>query len=521
MSALFSPITVLILIVGGIAVLPLVARWRFNHLYWPVLTTHELQKYLRARGWLYAGNLDQIYKLTKGDLQIIISCLTSERVTLAATKLAFDQAEIDGRHPCVFYKNEIEPGVREEALKDGISLIHYKQLGEFESILRRDETYVIQKRRDDAAMMTRDLLPVFAAKLLPLTADQQSPNFTNPHANLVAETENVQCYLRETQGQTLLVFFNESWRCGVWGRLFPGMAPDLLGFSVVDIISKRPNWYPADDMAAIIPVITKRIKGRFTQVINIGFSQGGYGALKFSKAFGATTTIALSPQFSLDPRVVKHGALSEHFDSRLNIGMAISGQDCSNRAFVLFDPYQSSDRVHVEALRAELAITEVEVPFAGHATGRLIHTVAGLKRVIANCSAGDVASLRAFIAENRRLNPDRAFQIANAIADRRVETALRLTQKYRPIWPPRQLAHICFRLCKSKYLPEAYDMACELAASHPEDGDILACAARLAQERGKLEQALDYIRLALDIDPDRKGWLDLQKSLKAAYAIPR
>jgi tetratricopeptide (TPR) repeat protein len=64
-------------------------------------------------------------------------------------------------------------------------------------------------------------------------------------------------------------------------------------------------------------------------------------------------------------------------------------------------------------------------------------------------------------------------------------------------------------------------MACELAASHPEDGDILACAARLAQERGKLEQALDYIRLALDIDPDRKGWLDLQKSLKAAYAIPR
>lgn len=115
-------------------------------------------------------------------------------------------------------------------------------------------------------------------------------------------------------------FDHTSGRC--WGQ----EPIDKLGISTLGVVCKGNLWYPSEGMKDACAAAAV-VANRFTTCVLYGFSMGAYGALKYSRAIGATQVIALSPQWSIDPAdVYSHDQrLLSYCQPNLNEGMSIKG----------------------------------------------------------------------------------------------------------------------------------------------------------------------------------------------------
>jgi hypothetical protein len=163
----------------------------------------------------------------------------------------------------------------------------------------------------------------------------------------VFRDENVSVYFRRGSSPYTLATFAP---IGFGSKITPfwgGTFCDKLDIECFGFVATRPNWFPARSMnAAIRAARPYSVK----PVVNYGFSQGGYAAIKYSAALDAAGTVAGAPQFSIDPRVVPFDTrYSEHFRPALNEGMEICRQDQAGRVLLLLDPLQELD--HENACR--------------------------------------------------------------------------------------------------------------------------------------------------------------------------
>lgn len=96
----------------------------------------------------------------------------------------------------------------------------------------------------------------------------------------VYDDEYLRAIFDDRGGDVLLVTFNEM-EFIVHGREYWSNKPaERLGLSAIGIVSKTKNWFPQHSMTALKEVISE-ILSKFDIVISYGFSQGGYGALKY------------------------------------------------------------------------------------------------------------------------------------------------------------------------------------------------------------------------------------------------
>lgn len=130
-------------------------------------------------------------------------------------------------------------------------------------------------------------------------------------------------------------------------------------------IPKRKNYFPKKNMmlayGAILPFI-------FGEVINYGASMGGYAALKYSMLFGAKSTLAFSPQFSVNPTDVPFD-LPRHsfFIPDLHQEMALKKEDVARNAAIFYDPHHDVDTEHFRLIIAAVgSVIPVSVPYCGH-----------------------------------------------------------------------------------------------------------------------------------------------------------
>lgn len=73
-----------------------------------------------------------------------------------------------------------------------------------------------------------------------------------------------------------------------------------LGLSSVAVKVSYNHWFQTPEMDAALASIAA-IAGDFDRVVTYGSSMGAYGAIACSKAVGAHTVLAVSPQWSIDP----------------------------------------------------------------------------------------------------------------------------------------------------------------------------------------------------------------------------
>lgn len=161
--------------------------------------------------------------------------------------------------------------------------------------------------------------------------------------------------------------FSASETNSYWGQ----SAFEKAGFSAVGVICKTDTWYPAREVIPAIGALAACLPD--ANRIAYGFSMGGYGALRFGKAFGADIVFAVSPQISIDPRFWsgRDSRFSSYFDEELHENMRIEQDHLPDNVYAFYDPYHIYDRINVEALQTVRHVTGVTLHHMGHDTAEV------------------------------------------------------------------------------------------------------------------------------------------------------
>jgi hypothetical protein len=156
------------------------------------------------------------------------------------------------------------------------------------------------------------------------------------------------------------------------------------GWSMLGVMANGWTWYrdtwvwdQFDDLAA------SGFFAGFDRVVFYGASMGGYAAAAFAPACPGADVVAISPQSTLDKRVVPwetryKTAWSADFSGPY--GDAALASRTAGRVIILYDPYEPLDAAHVARFAAP-NVTRLRTPLLGHRLGSSLHQMGILQEV--------------------------------------------------------------------------------------------------------------------------------------------
>lgn len=136
------------------------------------------------------------------------------------------------------------------------------------------------------------------------------------------------------------------------------------GLAHLHIQSRRNDWFlnaETPDLAAALATT----RDRFLTARALGFSMGGYGALRFSRALRLNQVLLVSPQVSLHLPGEDRYPEAASFDPLAGDLAAHARPDL--KGVVAFDPFHRLDRLHADAIQALLpGLQPAKLAFGGH-----------------------------------------------------------------------------------------------------------------------------------------------------------
>lgn len=200
---------------------------------------------------------------------------------------------------------------------------------------------------------------------------------------------------------------------------------DRSGVDAVHVLSRTNDWYQYEELDEALGAVRARCSS-YETVISYGSSMGGYAAIRFGAAAGASSAIAISPQYSIDPleapfelRWIEDGRRIAFIHEQAR-GKAVA------HAYVFYDPHDR-DREHVERIAQLTQVHAVRLPHAGHPAGDYLVQTGLLSGAVRAILEGrfDVQSLELQARCLRRQSGQYLVTLARRLPPRRV--ALKLT----------------------------------------------------------------------------------------------
>ncbi|MBE0452763.1 MAG: hypothetical protein IBX58_03695 [Roseovarius sp.] len=132
------------------------------------------------------------------------------------------------------------------------------------------------------------------------------------------------------------------------------------GCSHLAVMARRKDWYRCPQLIAHLrKLAADGLFAGFDKVFFTGTSMGGFAALAFASLAPGATVISFNPQTTLDATLVP-------WEERFGMGRArdwsLPHSDCAfeidevDKAFVLYDPFFTPDRRHVDRLHGDNVI---------------------------------------------------------------------------------------------------------------------------------------------------------------------
>ncbi|MBO9449136.1 alpha/beta hydrolase [Tropicibacter sp. R16_0] len=122
------------------------------------------------------------------------------------------------------------------------------------------------------------------------------------------------------------------------------------GYTHLHLQARLNDWYINSETRALEAEL-ERFSRQFAAVQSIGFSMGGYAALRFAKALNLSQLIAVSPQYSIAPEHVpfdrRYRKFAKEFDPDLG---GLMEREHPVQGVVLADPFRSADLVHAQMI---------------------------------------------------------------------------------------------------------------------------------------------------------------------------
>ena len=160
------------------------------------------------------------------------------------------------------------------------------------------------------------------------------------------------------------------------------------GVNAIHVLSRDNDWYLLPDIELALDAAAKATAS-FDRVLAYGSSMGAYAAIRLGGLAGASTAIALSPQFSIDPRLVpfenRWDPDARRLDYEIERRLALKGFVAS--ADVFYDPADRDAR-HVELYRDRLEVRDVRLPDCGHPVTGFLAEVGLLRRAVMEAAQG-------------------------------------------------------------------------------------------------------------------------------------
>jgi hypothetical protein len=154
------------------------------------------------------------------------------------------------------------------------------------------------------------------------------------------------------------------------------------GIDAIHVMSHGNDWFQHTEIPQVLALI-REVCGTADHLLSYGSSMGGYAALRFAAAVGAKSALALSPQYSLNPR---KAAFETRWASDRRRIRFIDALEAPIQAVplmvVAYDPTLLADRGHVHCLAREVRLAAVALPFAGHPVGPFLQDVGLLRGTV-------------------------------------------------------------------------------------------------------------------------------------------
>ena len=367
---------------------------------------------------------------------------------------------------------------------------------------------------------------------------------------LLYESEHMELHFVDRGGERLLLTFNEMGLRAGGARFWGDTLAERLDLSAAGFVSRRPNWFPAEDTRRAIAALLAHVAGRFPERVAYGLSQGANAALRFRRELGATVVLAFSPQASIDPAVIVDARFRRHFDPALHTDMipadppgdadapgpagtapepasaepgAARAAPVSDRgigpAYVIHDPRDALDARHVALIRTRMAVVGFALPFVGHSSAVPFANTATMRPLIEAALRHDTAAMRAICVSARRRSPSRAYLLCHAAHARRPAATLRIFRAHRDAAPKESWWLVARLLALQGLGWEVIGWLLERAAMAPGNAEIQACVAMAAIELGERRIARRFAAAAMALDPAHPTWRWVQGRAEAMACL--
>jgi len=216
------------------------------------------------------------------------------------------------------------------------------------------------------------------------------------------------------------------------------------GLSAIHVLCCDNSWYQYPDTLRACAVIRRALIGA-ERIIAYGSSMGAYAAIRLGSAIGATATLALSPQYSIDPsKAPWEWRWNQYRDAIARTGWRdeVDGPIASEiKPYVAFDP-TDIDLHHVERIERDIGIRRIPVPYSGHpATGYLgeVDLLRPLLRAVYD--GADACALMRSERGRRRTSSFYLGTLAGKQPPCRLDTAIRLAERASSLRPAGPIGH--------------------------------------------------------------------------------
>jgi hypothetical protein len=258
------------------------------------------------------------------------------------------------------------------------------------------------------------------------------------------------------------------------------------GITAIHVMTHGNDWFQYPEMASLLTLIRQACTGA-ERLLSYGSSMGGYAALRFAGEIGAHAALALSPQYSLDPRKAPFETRWAAARRRIRFLNSLDGAILRGPRMILaYDSAIEADRRHAELLAAEADMALLPLPHAGHPVGAFLNDGRLLRPLVLTVLDGSF--------------DERRFRRAAHVRRTRSAHWLANLAESQPPWRGRCSVALAQR-------------AVALAPDHPSLHDVLA---RRLAAAGRHAEAIDAHHRAIAIEPVVDYHWSFSKTLHAS-----
>ena len=279
----------------------------------------------------------------------------------------------------------------------------------------------------------------------------------------------------------------------------PGFGEEFFRSRSIDAIhfvSRENDWYQYPEMPAVTAAVAALVKG-YARVVAYGSSMGAYAAIRFGGMAGASVALAISPQFSIDPRCVRFERRWKYDSERIDFTLERTlTAPFVETAYVVYDP-RDRDRRHAELFRRRTRVIDAPLANAGHpATGSLAE--AGLlSDLVLDVIADrfDVGELARRLSVEQKTTPHFYYVMSLRAASARARVAY--AGKAAAMAPDRfgYVAHHASLLAARGRFAEAEIAFARAAALMPDSPFLLYKLTEFHEQRGDFKSAIEAAEL--------------------------